>query len=228
MHMTAEGLALIKRFEGFRSAAYRDAVGVLTIGYGHTAMAGAPAVRMGDVISEVEATRILARDVDMFAKGVARLLARDVSAQQFSALVSFAYNVGLGNFGRSSVLRAVNGGAFDAVPRRLQLWVKAGGRVLPGLVKRRAAEAALFAGPDQTMASPVAAIAGKRVQDSTTNLAAIISAIAGIAITLATTVRDMSDILSIPAPALAAILVILAATAWIIRERALKARDEGV
>lgn len=144
MKMTVEGLALIKRFEGLRLDAYRDAVGVWTIGYGHTSMAGAPEVREGLRISEADAHEILARDVDAFARGVRNLVKVELSDPQFSALVSFAYNVGLGGFKRSSVLTAVNASDFDAVPRRLNLWAKAGGRVLPGLVRRRAAEGALF------------------------------------------------------------------------------------
>lgn len=146
MKVTEEGLALIRQFEGFRSAAYRDAVGVWTIGYGHTSMAGLPEVTPGLRISREQGAEILARDVAVFADGVAAAVQTKVNDAQFSALVSFAYNVGLGNFRKSSVLRAVNAGDFAAVPRRLNLWVKAGGRTLPGLVKRRAAEGVLFAG----------------------------------------------------------------------------------
>jgi lysozyme len=144
MQMTQEGLALIRRFEGFRANAYRCPAGVWTIGYGHTSQAGPPAVRAGMVMSEDEADRILAADVQRFADEVAPLLAREVSAAQFSALVSFAYNVGVPAFRSSSVLRAVNAGRFHVVPARLKLWVKGGGRVLPGLERRRAAEAELF------------------------------------------------------------------------------------
>lgn len=144
MQVTKEGLALIRRFEGFRAQAYRCPAGVWTIGYGHTAQAGPPAVREGMEIGEAEARRILARDVARVAAEVAMLLARPVSAAQFSALVSFAYNVGVAGLRGSSVLKAVNAGRFHEVPVRLKLWVKAGGRVLPGLERRRAAEAELF------------------------------------------------------------------------------------
>ena len=144
MQMTQEGMALIRRFEGFRANAYRCPAGVWTIGFGHTSEAGPPAVKRGMVVGEEEANRILATDVARLAGEVGPLLAREVSAAQFSALVSFAYNVGIGAFRSSSVLRAVNGGRFDEVPKRLKLWVKGGGRVLPGLERRRAAEAELF------------------------------------------------------------------------------------
>ncbi len=145
MKMTSEGLDLIKHFEGFRRTAYQDPIGIWTIGYGHTSMAGDPSVFRGLTISEAKADAILARDVAVFARGVSEQLRTTVSDQQYSALVSFAYNVGLDNFRKSSVLKAVNRQDFAAAGRRLQLWNKAGGRVLPGLVRRRAAEAALFA-----------------------------------------------------------------------------------
>jgi lysozyme len=145
MRMTEEGLALIRRFEGLRTDAYRDAVGVWTIGFGHTSMAGPPEVTPGLSISREEASAILARDVEKFAAGVCEAVTVPLNDAQFSALVSFAYNVGLGALRGSSVLKAVNAGDFAEVPRRLALWVKAGGRTLPGLVKRRAAEGKLFA-----------------------------------------------------------------------------------
>lgn len=144
MHMTEEGLALIRRFEGFRGEAYRCPAGIWTIGYGHTSAAGPPRVEPGMTMSEAEAARVLARDVERFAKEVRAALAREVSPAQFSALVSFAFNVGMGAFRTSSVLKRVNDGDFDAVPERLKLWVKAKGRTFPGLVRRRAAEAEMF------------------------------------------------------------------------------------
>jgi lysozyme len=154
MRMTEEGLALIRSFEGFRGEAYRDAVGVWTIGFGHTSMAGPPEVTPGLRISREEANAVLARDVEKFASGVREAVKVPINDAQFSALVSFAYNVGLGALRGSSVLKAVNAGDFAEVPRRLSLWVKAGGRTLPGLVKRRAAEGALFAGGVSTPVAP--------------------------------------------------------------------------
>ncbi len=149
MKVSEEGLDLIKRFEGLRTTSYRCPAGVWTIGYGHTSMAGPPTVAAGMTISEAEASAILQRDVETFAREVAACLGVRLNDSQFSALVSFAYNVGIGSFRKSSVLAAINAGDFSAVPRRLQLWVKAGGRRLSGLVKRRAAEAELFATPDK-------------------------------------------------------------------------------
>jgi lysozyme len=144
MKMTEDGLALIRQFEGFRSTAYRCPAGAWTIGYGHTSQVGPPQVTPGMTISEAEAQRILAADVQRFAHDVRSALSREISPAQFSALVSFAYNVGSGAFRGSSVLKAVNDGRFSEVPRLLKLWVKADGRVLDGLVRRRMAEGELF------------------------------------------------------------------------------------
>jgi lysozyme len=181
MRVTDEGLALIRRFEGFRSRAYRDAVGVWTIGYGHTSMAGPPDVKQGLAITPDEGAAILARDVQLFAKGVRERVTVELSDRQFSALVSFAFNVGLGAFAGSSVLKAVNANDLEAVPRRLNLWVKAGGRVLPGLVRRRAAEGALFAA-DNSLAEapgqkPVQPKASKHPAQSKTLWAALAAAL---------------------------------------------------
>jgi lysozyme len=174
MKITAEGLSLIKQFEGFRSVAYRDAVGIWTIGYGHTAMAGAPEVMPSMTITQSEGEQILARDIEQFARGVRQVLAVTLSDRQFSALVSFAFNVGLGNFRKSSVLSAANRSDFAAVVRRLQLWNKAGGRVLPGLVRRRAAEAALFASEHMEVTqAPVERTEAKPVHHSKTVWSAV-------------------------------------------------------
>lgn len=227
MKLTAEGIALIRRCEGFRATAYRDAVGVWTVGYGHTSMAGPPAVMAGLTVSRAEAEAILARDLDNFARGVAAAITTEIDDRQFSALVSFAYNVGLANFRRSSVLKAVNAGDFAAVPRRLQLWTRAGGKILAGLVTRRAAEAAMFIGEAAAPPPeppPPEAVPGTPLRRSSTALAAALSALAGLGLALAGRLRDT------PGGALAGILLltIVLAAAWIIRERRRKSHDEGV
>ena len=226
MKVPDEGLSLIKRFEGFRGLAYRCPSGVWTIGYGHTSQAGPPAVAPGMLMSEPTAEKILRSDVEAFAQGVTAELRRDIDDAQFSALVSFAYNVGLGACRSSSVLKAVNAGDFEAVPRRLGLWVKGGGKVLPGLVKRRAAEAALFMGgeggsglADTGVPEP---LDGKPASRSTTVISGILAGLAAI----------LSGGLGFGsgqgAVMLALGLVGLAAAAWIIRERLLKSKEEGV
>ncbi len=222
MKITHEGLALIKQFEGFRSAAYRDAVGVWTIGFGHTSMAGKPEVTASLKISREEASEILRKDVEMFSKGVTAEIRVPVSDAQFSALVSFAYNVGLGNFRNSSVLAAINRRDFEIVPRRLALWNKAGGQVLPGLVKRRAAEAALFmAGSKANDANlPVDVPKGKPVAQSKTLWSALAAMLLAVLQFWAFATFKLSLILI-----LASLLIALAI---IIYKRIKKSREEAI
>jgi lysozyme len=147
MKISAAGVAMVARFEGCKMKAYRDAVGVWTIGYGHTSAAGPPQVTPGLTITRDQAKDILANDLAMFESGVDALLRSAPTQGQYDAMVSFAYNVGLGNFAKSSVLRLFNAGDETGAAQAFGKWTKAGGRVLPGLVTRRAAEAARFMEP---------------------------------------------------------------------------------
>jgi lysozyme len=185
-------------------------------------MAGPPEVKPDMRMSRTEAEAVLARDVAEFATGVAQAVTVELSDAQFSALVSFAYNVGLGNFRRSSVLKAVNGRDFAAVPRRLGLWVKAGGRTLPGLIRRRAAEAALFAGPEQRPPGDVMPVPemprGKELAASRTVWGGVVALLAALG----------QAVLS-PSPwAVVAVLAVLAGVGVVIYERRRKALEEGV
>lgn len=134
------GLALIKSFEGCELTAYRDAVGVLTIGYGHTG----PDVHPDQVITQKQADYLLATDLIKFETAVSGLLERSVTPNQFAALVSFAYNLGAGALQTSTLLRLTNKGDFVGAAKQFSRWANAGGQQLEGLVRRRAAEAALF------------------------------------------------------------------------------------
>jgi lysozyme len=218
MNVTPEVIELIKRAEGFRARAYRDATGILTIGYGHTSMAGPPRVTEGAMLSQAAAETILAADIERFSDGLRPLIKRRLTDSQFSALVSFAYNVGLANVARSSVLAAVNAGDFDAVPRRLALWVKAGGRTLPGLVKRRAEEGAMFTSAGANVSVPDVP-SHKPVYRSRTLLAALIVIAAAMGQALFAAASAASWI---------AIAVIAAAAALIIFERLKKLKQEGI
>lgn len=147
MKVHAEGLRLIKEFEGLSLAAYRDAAGVATIGYGHTA-----GVKLGDSITKAEAERLLAKDAADVAARLAKLIHVPVSANEFSALVSLAFNIGMGAFAKSTVLRRLNAADRKGAADAILLWDKArvGGKLVPlaGLTRRRAAERALFVKPD--------------------------------------------------------------------------------
>ncbi len=168
MRVGDAALALIARLEGCRLEAYRDAAGIWTIGYGHTSMAGPPQVRPGMRITRAEAREILRRDVARFARDVARVLGADaekLTPNQFGALVSFAYNVGIGNLKRSSVLKAVREGRHKDVPRLLLRWTKAGGRRLRGLVRRRRAEGRLWMTPEDRRRPPPVAVMRHKAQE---------------------------------------------------------------
>lgn len=138
--INAEGLALIKQWEGCKLTAYKDVAGVLTIGYGSTG----PHVKPGMKITQAEAERLLLNDLDRFERAVERLVAVPLTDGQFAALVSFAFNVGEAAFAKSTLLRKLNAGDYEAVPSELARWVNAGGRRVQGLVNRRAAEAGLW------------------------------------------------------------------------------------
>lgn len=135
------GLDLIKSFEGLRLAAYRCPAGVWTIGYGHTG----PNVKPGLRITLAEAEALLKGDLDRFESGVESAIGpASTTANQFSAMVSLAFNIGLGAFQRSTVLRMHRAGNRQRAAAAFLLWVKGGGRTLPGLVRRRTAERALY------------------------------------------------------------------------------------
>ena len=146
MHVSDKGRAFIGVQEGLRLRAYRDAVGVLTIGYGHTSIAGHPMVIPGMVITQQEADAILAGDLVKYEDEVLRTVHVPLSQCQFDALVSFTYNLGEGNLERLVFSSALNARAYGNVPIHMRLYDRAGGRVLPDLVRRRQAEAAMWEG----------------------------------------------------------------------------------
>ena len=130
----------LKEFEGFRRDAYRDAAGVLTIGYGHTGKD----VREGDRMTTYGAEQLLLIDLKEHEAAVRRLnVAR--TQGQFDALVSLAFNIGTGRLTRSALLKTIRSGGSKAdITREFKRWVYGGGKRLPGLVKRREWEARRF------------------------------------------------------------------------------------
>ncbi|WP_144756291.1 lysozyme, partial [Bartonella saheliensis] len=143
--ISKEGLELIKQWEGLRLNAYKDTIGVWTIGYGHTSAAGKPFVHKGMTITEKQAEELLCKDLRQFENTVAKAVTVSLNSWQFAALVSFCYNVGTIAFCNSTLLKKLNQGEYEAVPAELQKWTKAGGKRLQGLVHRRVAEAGLWA-----------------------------------------------------------------------------------
>ncbi len=131
---------LVKSFEGFQSKAYLCPAGVWTVGYGTTEN-----VSSGDCVTETEAEELLRNDLLDASKAVDELVDVDMSQAQYDALASFIYNVGREAFRNSTLLKLINAGNFPAAALQFQRWNKGGGKVLPGLTKRREAERALFA-----------------------------------------------------------------------------------
>ena len=142
--ISPHGLDKLKQWEGLKTKAYKDAGGVWTIGYGHTAAAGTPAPRQGMVITASEAESILLKDLTQYEAAVENNVNVKLNDNQFAALVSFAFNVGINAFKNSTLLKKLNSGNFDAVPVELRKWVKAGGKKVQGLVNRRQAEGYLW------------------------------------------------------------------------------------
>lgn len=152
MELSAKGLALIKEFEGYRSTAYLCPARVWTIGYGTT-----EGVVRGQKVTKAEAERLLRRDLIKFQKAVGNAVKVPLTQGQYDALVSFTYNCGIGALQKSTLLKLLNQKRYDAACRQFDRWTKGGGKVLPGLVRRRAAEAALFkSGDDLDDDEPIA------------------------------------------------------------------------
>ncbi len=152
--MSARGRAALVRREGRRLRAYRDSVGVWTIGVGHTGRAAPPPVTPGMTITAAEADALLEADLAPFEAAVAGAVRRPVTQNQFDAMVSLAFNIGVKGFVGSTVLHKVNEGEPTAAADAFLMWVHP-----PELRTRRMAERDQFMTPDQVSADPVAAAA---------------------------------------------------------------------
>ena len=138
-------IRLIKEFEGLRLETYRCSAGVLTIGYGTTAAAGVGIdPKPGMRITEAEADMYFWRGLEKFAAQIRPMITAPINPNEFGAFLSLAYNIGPSAFKRSSALRKFNAGDKAGAVNAIKLWNKAGGKVLKGLERRRAAERALF------------------------------------------------------------------------------------
>lgn len=130
----------IKSFEGFSATAYKCPAGVWTIGYGTTEY-----VDPGDTVTEEEACDLLRKDVQEAADAIDDLVDVELTQSQYDALCSFIYNVGRSAFENSTLLKMLNRGQpAAAIGPQFDRWVKANGKVLPGLTRRRAAEREMF------------------------------------------------------------------------------------
>lgn len=140
MKTSADGIDLIKHFEGCKLKAYKCPAGKWTIGYGHTG----DDVHDGLVWTQQQADDALQSDLDRFEKGVESLVTVPLKQCQFDALVSFAYNLGLGRLKGSTLLKMLNDGRYEGAADQLLLWVSRGTAYEKGLTLRRKAERSLF------------------------------------------------------------------------------------
>ena len=144
------GIALIKTYEGLHLTPYLCPSKIWTIGYGHTRT-----VRVGLKITADQADQMLDDDLRLVERAVQRLVSVPLNDNQFSALVSFAFNVGISNFEQSTLLRLLNRGWYEQVPAQLMRWNRASGEILGGLSRRRAAEGRLWNTPSLSITEAV-------------------------------------------------------------------------
>ena len=139
------GILLIEEFEGFRSKAYKDAVGLPTIGYGTLIDSAEEKHLLTETISKEQAEVLLRKELAMIEKKFTIMVTSKVNQNQYDALVSFAYNLGVYNLKSSTLLKKVNANPSDVTIRdEFNKWTHAGGKVLDGLVRRRKAEGDLY------------------------------------------------------------------------------------
>ena len=140
MNISEKGKSLIKKYEGCRLTAYRCPAGILTIGYGHTGSD----VHIGQKITQEQADKLFNTDVLIHCNNVEKLVKVPLTQNQFDALVSFEYNIGYGQFSKSTMLSLLNRKLYKEASLQFARWTRGGGKILPGLVKRRAEETQLF------------------------------------------------------------------------------------
>ena len=237
MQTSQEGINLITEFEGEKLRAYTCPAGVLTIGYGHTDAAGPPRVTPGMVISRAEAKEILKRDLKKYEDAVSTAVTTPLTQNQFDAIVSFTFNCGVGALRKSTLLRRLNRGEYDAVPSELMKWNRAGGRELAGLTRRRRAEAKLWRGldtngpinTDETRAAPDKPQPKKSItQSREANTAAITGATATVAALgeASGSLKTMSDNFQIPIFLVLIAIAIACALIWWFRKQRLEETGE--
>lgn len=239
MNISAAGINLIKEYEGVRLKSYKCPAGVWTVGVGHTSAAGAPEVKPGMTITETEALKILRNDLKKFEASIDSMVRVPLKQNQYDALCSFIFNVGAGAFQKSTLLRKLNAGDYAAVPQELMKWTKAGGKELPGLVRRRRAEAAMWRGvsdaapvkEDARLEPDVPKPSKTMAQSKEGNAALITGGLAGVTAAgdVADRVKQAGDSLSSiwqaflsPNVLLPLLIVVIAAFIWYWRRQRLK------
>ena len=148
--MTEKGKGLIRQFEGCKLVAYKCPSGVWTIGYGNTFYADGTPVKEGDKIDIYTANQLFDQILEKFEKQVRNLLGNELCstlpAEAIDSLISITYNIGTGAFAKSTLLKRIKANKldFDGIEAAFNMWVKSNGKVLNGLVRRRAAEFQMY------------------------------------------------------------------------------------
>lgn len=142
MRMSENGKRILKNFEGLKLCAYRCTSGIWTIGYGHTGIT----VKSGDIITEAAANEFFEQDIKFFENAVNTLVTVKLNQNQFDALISFCFNIGVGKdgFAGSTMRKLLNRGEYTAAAEQFMRWVYSGGKISEGLRRRRIKERELF------------------------------------------------------------------------------------
>lgn len=215
--ISLSGLGLIQRHEGLRLQAYLCPGDVWTIGYGHTKN-----VRHDDQITEAQAKKFLLEDVEAFERVVNAAVRVEINQNQFDALVSLAFNIGAQNFRTSTLLKKLNEGNYLAAAAEFKKWRKGGGKVLPGLVKRRKEESELFLKPLRKSRT----VAGAGTAATSGTAAAIVSALQDTIPAAQDAVRPLSEYLEIAKYVL--LFLVVAGAAVALYARISDAKKKGV
>lgn len=156
MDISPKALELLKQWEGFKNHTYLDSAGLLTIGVGHLVTASEKAqgyivvdgakLPLDKEFLDVQVIALLNKDVTRFVENVNKVVKIKLSQNQFDALVCFSFNVGIGAFNNSTLLKLINQGKLSLVQKEFRKWVKAGGKTIQGLVNRRNNEIKLWEG----------------------------------------------------------------------------------
>lgn len=145
MKVSDKCINMIKHHEGFVRKPYQDPIGLWTVGVGHLIGDGKKLPKeWNKEFTDEEVDNILCEDLERFEIGIQRLTKVSLTQSQFDALVSFSFNVGLGNFQSSTLRSKLNRGDYEGASNEFPKWRKAGGKILKGLVRRRADERNLF------------------------------------------------------------------------------------
>ena len=217
-HINEATVDVVKEFEGLRLDAYRCAAGVVTIGYGYTNRAGfGPGVKMGDRWTQKQAEDMLTLGLEVFAEEIAPHIKARTNDNEFGAMLSLAYNIGTGNFAKSTMLKRFNAGDKAGAAKAMMWWNKADGRVLNGLVRRREAERAMFLSEDWQDARTTPDEPRNTPAKSTTIQAVSVAGLAQLT-ALVDPVTDVIERLGV-SPEFAVTALTLIALVWIFRER---------